>query len=111
MAVTKVRVVIGRVTSHYELVIKKSPIVPLVECYGVRNLETGVVEAHVAQLAMAIHLMNEMTKDLTQGITRDPSAGSRLEVDDLDEDLDNFTAMFRQVAKKKTTPPSPSKLN
>ena len=49
--------------SKYELVIVLEP-GEKYECYGVRNLQTSVIEAYIGQLARAIQIADNFERDL-----------------------------------------------
>jgi hypothetical protein len=57
--------------ASYELVIVANPANDRMQCYGVRNLATEVIEAYIPNLATAKHIADEFDLDLRQGLGRD----------------------------------------
>lgn len=56
---------------NYELIVVDNPTNERIQSYGVKNLETEVIEAYVNSLAVAKHVADEFDADLREGLDRD----------------------------------------
>ena len=55
--------------SPYEIVITTAPTEFSYQCYGIKNTDTGVIEAYIGSLAKARLVCDQYAHDLAHGVT------------------------------------------